>query len=330
MKDYKAVWNNLSGTFADALFVVGYLNDEEEEIRRNGKLTADFLRSVLQIEPDDRVLEIGCGVARIGRELAPYCGEWHGSDISGNMIKFARERTKDIPNVFLHELPLPNLSIFNDGSFDCVYATIVFMHLDKVEMFNYMRETYRVLAPGGRAYFDTYNIVAPDAWQEFMKIIEAFPLGNRPEHVSQFSSAPEMLKFMEEAGFDSVHVDDVNPALVVALGGKKEQEGYERPASVLNQQVMEKVAAWKRQEEADAEAGKGVVGVRGAAMLPYADWLVLSENVSAKDKYIADVERVLEEKNRHIAALERRLSKQEKMLGALPVRVAVRLSKVRK
>ncbi len=25
MKDYKAVWNNLSGTFADALFFVGYL-----------------------------------------------------------------------------------------------------------------------------------------------------------------------------------------------------------------------------------------------------------------------------------------------------------------
>jgi predicted RNase H-like nuclease (RuvC/YqgF family) len=65
-------------------------------------------------------------------------------------------------------------------------------------------------------------------------------------------------------------------------------------------------------------------------MMPYADWLALSENVSAKDKYIADMERVLEEKNRHIAALERRVSKQEKMLGALPVRVAVRLSKGRK
>ncbi len=47
MKDYKAVWNNLSGTFADALFVVGYRDEDEEAIRSNGQHTADFLRSVL-------------------------------------------------------------------------------------------------------------------------------------------------------------------------------------------------------------------------------------------------------------------------------------------
>jgi ubiquinone/menaquinone biosynthesis C-methylase UbiE len=329
MKDYKAVWNNLSSTLADALFFVGYLGEDEEAIRSNGKHTADFLRSVLQIEPTDRVLEIGCGVARIGHELAPFCAEWHGSDISGNMIKFARARTDDIPNIFLHELPEPNLSIFNGGYFDCVYSTIVFMHLDKAEMFNYMRETYRVLAPGGRAYFDTYNIVAPEAWHDFMALIEAFPLGNRPEHISQFSSVPEMRKFMEAAGFDEIHLGDENPALVVALGKKREQEDYERPATALNPEVVERVAAWRQQEVADTASHKGVAEVRGA-VLPYDDWLALRENVAVKDAYIAQMETVVADKNRHIAALERHISKQEKTLGALPVRVAVRLSKGRK
>jgi len=330
MKDYKAVWNNLSGTFADALFFVGYLGEDEKAIRSNGKTTAEFLRSALQIEPTDRVLEIGCGVGRIGRELAPLCAEWHGSDISGNMIRFARARTEDIPNIILHELPEPNLSIFNDGYFDCVYSTIVFMHLDKAEMFNYMRETYRVLAPGGRAYFDTYNIAAPEAWHDFMALIEAFPLGNRPEHVSQFSSVPEMRKFMEAAGFDEIHLGDENPALVVALGKKSEHENYPRPATALNPEVLEKMAAWKQHEAADVASQKGVAEVRGAAVLPYDDWLQLSENVAAKDEYIAQIERALEEKNRHIATLERRISKQEKTLDALPVRVAARLSKGRK
>ena len=330
MKYYKAVWNNLSGTFADALSFVGYLDEDEEEIRSNGKNTADFLRSVLQIEPTDRVLEIGCGVGRIGRELAPFCAEWHGSDISGNMIKFARARTQDIPNIFLHELPEPNLRIFNDGYFDCVYSTIVFMHLDKAEMFNYMRETYRVLAPGGIAYFDTYNIAAPEAWHDFMALIEAFPLGNRPEHISQFSSVPEMRKFMEAAGFDDVQLDDANPALVVALGRKREQENYERPATALNPEVLERLATWKQQEAADMASHIGVAEVRGAAVLPYDDWLAFNENVAAKDAYIVQLENVLASKNRHIAALERRISKQEKILGALPVRAAVRLTKGRK
>lgn len=330
MKDYKAVWNNLSGTFADALFFVGYLGDDEEAIRSNGKTTADFLRSVLQVEPTDRVLEIGCGVARIGRELAPLCAEWHGSDISGNMVEFARARTEGVPNIFLHELPEPNLSIFNDAYFDCVYSTIVFMHLDKAEVFNYMRETYRVLAPGGRAYFDAYNIAAPEAWHDFMALIEAFPLGNRPEHVSQFSSVPEMRKFMEGAGFDEIELGDQSPALVAAVGKKRDQEDYQRPATALNPEVQEKMAARKQHEVADTASHKGMTNVRGAAVLPYDDWLAFNENVAAKDAYIAQLENVLADKNRHIATLERRISKQEKTLGALPVRVAARLSKGRK
>src|SRR5215207_10185938 len=104
MKNYKVIWNNLSTTLSNAKHFVGYLGDEDE-IRSNGKITADFLRSALQIQPTDKVLEIGCGVARVGRELAPYCGEWHGSDISGNMVTHARKRTEGIANVYLHALP---------------------------------------------------------------------------------------------------------------------------------------------------------------------------------------------------------------------------------
>ncbi|HST05326.1 MAG TPA: methyltransferase domain-containing protein [Chloroflexia bacterium] len=329
MKDYKTIWDSLSATFADASFVVGYLGDEEE-IRSNGQHTANFLKSVLRIEPTDKVLEIGCGVARIGRELAPACGEWHGADISGKMIEYSRERTTGMPNVFLHELPETDLSIFNDGYFDCVYSTIVFMHLDKIEVFNYMREALRVLAPGGRAYFDTYNIVAPEAWQEFLKIIEAFPLGRRPGHVSQFSSPPEILKFMTEAGYTDVHVDDVNPQLVVTLGRRPAQEGFVRPTTALNQEVVDRLAAWKRQQEAEAGGEIGVTQAKTTAVVPYADWIALNEDIAAKDSYIVEVERVLEEKNRHIATLEKRVRQQDRLLGQLPVRVAARLSKPRR
>jgi ubiquinone/menaquinone biosynthesis C-methylase UbiE len=218
-KDYKNIWNNLSTSFEDAAFYVCCIGDEDE-IRKNGALTAEFLKSVLQIEPDDKVLEIGCGVARIGRELAPSCGEWHGVDISGNMIAHAKERTEGIPNIHLHELPDNSLSIFPDESFDCVYSSIVFMHLDKPDMFTYIKEANRVLKPGGRAYFDTYNILAPEAWQEFLKIVTSFSSGERPGHVSQFSSPPELEKFMKEAGFDDIEISDLSPALVVTLGRK--------------------------------------------------------------------------------------------------------------
>ena len=73
MKDYKNIWDGVSGDFHDAAHNVCFLVDEEE-IRGNGAITASFLREVLQITPSDKVLEIGCGIGRIGRELAPSCG----------------------------------------------------------------------------------------------------------------------------------------------------------------------------------------------------------------------------------------------------------------
>src|SRR5687768_2146574 len=115
-KDYKDIWNNLSTSFDQAAFYVCCL-DDEDEIRKNGAITAKFLQSVLQIQPGDKVLEIGCGVARIGKELAPHCGEWHGVDISGNMIAHAKERTVGISNIYLQELPDNSLSMFPDDTF---------------------------------------------------------------------------------------------------------------------------------------------------------------------------------------------------------------------
>src|SRR4051812_27295599 len=133
MKNYKETWNDLSKNFEDASYHVCCIEDEEQ-IRSNGAITAGFLQNVLRITPSHKVLEIGCGVARIGRELATACGEWHGADISGNMIRFARERTAGLPNVYLYELPNASLSIFPDEMFDRVYCTIVLMHLDKLDM----------------------------------------------------------------------------------------------------------------------------------------------------------------------------------------------------
>jgi ubiquinone/menaquinone biosynthesis C-methylase UbiE len=222
MKNYKQIWNNLSRNVDDASYHVCCLKgDDEDEIRANGAHTAAFLREILRIEKTDKVLEIGCGVARIGRELAPYCGEWHGTDIAGNMLVYAAERTRGIPNVFYHELPNSALRIFPDNTFDKVYSSIVFMHLDKPDVFTYMKEAYRVLKRGGRAYFDTYNILAPEAWQEFLKIFDNFEPGEeRPGHLSQFSTPQEIEKFMQEAGYDWIQVNGENPQLVVTIGRK--------------------------------------------------------------------------------------------------------------
>jgi ubiquinone/menaquinone biosynthesis C-methylase UbiE len=313
VKVYKEIWNNLSTTFNDAAYHVCCL-DDEDEIRRNGVITAEFLRSVLRIRPTDTVLEIGCGVARIGRELAPLCGEWHGCDISGNMIAHARERTAGIANIVLHELPECSLRIFPDNTFDRVYSTIVFMHLDKVDMFTYMREAYRVLKPGGQAYFDTYNLLGPDAWKEFLKILELYPIGApRPGHLSQFSTPQEVGKFMSEARFEGIHIDSwSNPQLVAMVGYKADPA---RPG-----ELEQWLRYWRGVAAADAARGAAITGDKeGMSTLadPIPDDLAqLLALLTESRAYALRVEAEVARKNAAIADLERRLRRRERELVA--------------
>lgn len=320
---YKNVWNNLSESSTDAYFYVATVTDEAE-LRRNGAITASFLQQVLEITPESKVLEIGCGVARIGRELAPLCAEWHGVDISGNMIAHAARRTEGIPNIYLRELPESSLSIFPDNYFDCVYSTIVFMHLDKLDMFRYMREAYRVLAPKRRAYFDTFNIRAPEAWQEFLKLLAVYPSDARPAHISQFSTPQEMEKFMTESGFEAITVDDQNLQLVVAVGRKPDQPGF-RHSELLPEVAQPRIrtADGKSGDEGNgnnkqpletAISDKQFATQIDAFNLTAdnntlrAEVTRLRELYESQSQYLQRLEQTIEAKNQHIVRLEQRLN----------------------
>jgi SAM-dependent methyltransferase len=230
------------------------------------------------------------------------------------MVRYSAQRTRGVPNVHLHELPSSNLSIFADGYFDAVYSSIVFMHLDKTEMFTYIRDAFRVLVPGGRAYFDTYNILAPEAWAQFRTIVDSLALGGKPGHMSQFSTPQEMGKFVQEAGFQDIIIDwEDNPQLVVALAVKPGDKATAvRPESAVRDVNIEDI------EQAPVEEYDFIL--RG-------EWTALVANVEQKNRYIEEIERTLAAKNAHIERLERAARKQEAVLSALPVRVAARLSR---
>ncbi|MEO8285058.1 MAG: class I SAM-dependent methyltransferase [Chloroflexota bacterium] len=322
MKDYKAIWNGLSVNFDDASFHVCCIG-EEEEIRARGTNTADFLQQVLQITKEDKVLEIGCGVARVGREIAPLCAEWHGTDISGNMLVHAAKRLEGIPNAYLHELPFSDLSIFPANSFDCVYSTIVFMHLDKAEMFSYMRAALRVLVPGGRAYFDTCNILSPESWRQFLVLLDTYGPTERPGHAAQYSTPQEMEKFMQEAGFEQVHVDGDNPQLVVALGKKVEQADYVRGVIDHKPFARDSHGAGNGYDLPAIKPHYNEVAIQ--ALLD--EIASLREDVLAKSYYVSSLEQTLAQKERHISRLERTVARDEKYLSSPLGRLTTRVTK---
>ena len=99
-----------------------------------------------------RALEIGCGPGRLMRPMSRHFVEIDGVDVADEMIALAKQKLSDIPNARPHATDGASLRQFEDDSFDFVYSYAVFQHIPSRDVvFEYLRETHRVLKPGGIA-----------------------------------------------------------------------------------------------------------------------------------------------------------------------------------
>jgi len=112
---------------------------------------------------------------------------------------------KDFSNVELVEISGYDLSGVADASVDVVYCTVVFMHLESWDRYNYILEAFRVLRPGGRIYVDNINLCSDGGWKVF-ETHRAFSPSDRPPHMTQNSTPQEIEMYLKRAGFDGVRV----------------------------------------------------------------------------------------------------------------------------
>jgi SAM-dependent methyltransferase len=161
---YRHLWDSLAATDSNAW----YFSDgsaSESELRQRGTALAFRIRYAIDIGKRHRVLELGCGPARIGLPMANECLAWYGCDVSARMISIGQRRTRDATNVHLALLKENSLSIYETDYFDRAYSVGVFCHLHKEDVFRYLCEVYRVLKPGGVFSCGMWNICAEGGWK---------------------------------------------------------------------------------------------------------------------------------------------------------------------
>ena len=204
-EEYKEVWNTLAATFRSAVIhVQGDVT--EAEMQAAGEATVQDLQATIGIAPDDTVLEIGCGVGRVGKVIAPLCQRWIGCDVSAAMLHHARERLRGLTNTDFVEISGFDLSPVADESVDVVYCTVVFMHLEEWDRYSYILEARRVLRPGGRIYVDNFSLCHDYGWHLFETLRATYRPGQRPQHISRSSTPAEIETYLTRAGFSSVQV----------------------------------------------------------------------------------------------------------------------------
>jgi SAM-dependent methyltransferase len=202
--DYKGTWQQLSTTERDAKSFVSGTADEAH-FTTSARETVQLLESFVGIRKTDVFLEIGCGVGRVGRALAPLCAKWIGTDISGNMVAHARRRLQDLPNVEVLELSGAALKEIPSASVDVVYCTVVFMHLYEWDRCRYVYDAFRVLKPGGRVFYDNVDVASAHGKRMFDDALAIDPL-HRPAYMSMTSSGDELEAYARWAGFSEIRV----------------------------------------------------------------------------------------------------------------------------
>lgn len=127
---------------------------------------------VLDLAPNDRLLDIGCGIGRVPTGLIASHPDlsYRGFDPVAFGIEWCRRRFAPHPSYGFDHLDLHNRFYnpwgricpenlrfpYGDDSFDCAIALSVFTHLLDTTTARYVGETMRVLRPGGRAMFTTF------------------------------------------------------------------------------------------------------------------------------------------------------------------------------
>lgn len=216
--DYKKVWNRQTQSLDVASLAVGGFADEAS-MELTARCSVDALDFTIGLMPDDVVLEIGCGIARVGKLLSTRCLHWIGADISSGMLRHAAGRLEGRANTSLVELATVGLQEFPSGAFDVVYCTIVFMHLLEWDRYRYVEEAFRVLRPGGHCYFDNFDLESPSGWELFLAGTK-LPLDERPAHISMSSTREEMRTYLGRAGFEDIRLYELPSEMVAAVGRK--------------------------------------------------------------------------------------------------------------
>ena len=152
-------------------------------------LGEEFLRYFVDIcglKPNERILDVGCGVGRIACALTTYLnqeGSYEGFDIIPEAIDWDNKMiTPKFPNFHFQLVDIYNKNYNPKGkycawefkfpyeaeSFDFVFLASVFTHMLPKDMEGYLSEVARVLKPNGRCLI-TFFLLNPES----IKLIES-------------------------------------------------------------------------------------------------------------------------------------------------------------
>lgn len=141
-------------------YLINYTNyqDNHPELAlERDKYEKDRIMPFLNLQPESKVLDIGCGVGRWGNhvlEILSNQGMYIGVDYSGNILNLAKEHFREKQNFYFYESSfqdiLLNLPHTTKNMFDVVLVNGVMMYINDNDLAQCMMNLEELIAIGGR------------------------------------------------------------------------------------------------------------------------------------------------------------------------------------
>ena len=123
-----------------------------ESMERDHARIAETIWQRMQFSASDRILDLGCGQGWACRRLAeraPLGCVIIGVDISDEMIRRAREKSRAFANVTYHRSQAEQIPT-SSGYFTKILSIEAFYYFERQD--EVLRELFRVMQPGGQLY----------------------------------------------------------------------------------------------------------------------------------------------------------------------------------
>jgi len=157
------------------------------------RLRLEAVQDLVDPHPGDRVLDLGCAAGAISHFLSGLGCETVGIDAEPLALEKARALFPELQFQLANVIRLP----FEDASFDKAVAADLVEHLDDESFRSMLRETRRVLRPGG-----TLSIYTPNPRHPIERLkARDLVLAQNPTHIGLRDRAT-LETMLREGGFE--------------------------------------------------------------------------------------------------------------------------------